>query len=100
MLPILLLGVCETAAAPEFDLSAGAIASVLAAFWTVAAADSASLASAPCALAARSMSLASFGEATCLVSPSITSSLGGAVTCGAPFKVLSLAAGLVEARAG
>jgi hypothetical protein len=31
ILPILLLGVCATAAAPEFDLSAGAIVSVLAA---------------------------------------------------------------------
>ena len=44
MLPILLLGVCETTAAPEFDLSAGAIVSVLAAVTTVAAADGASLA--------------------------------------------------------
>ena len=55
-------------------------------------------AGAPSALAARSMSLASFGEAARMASPSITSPLGGAVTCGAPFKVLSLAAGLVEAR--
>jgi hypothetical protein len=47
ILPILLLGVCATAAAPEFDLSAGAIVSVLAAVTTVAAADGASLASAP-----------------------------------------------------
>src|SRR4029077_8236020 len=98
ILPILLLGVCATAAAPEFDLSAGAIVSVLAAVTTVAAADGASLASAPSALAARSMSLASFGEAARMASPSITSPLGGAVTCGAPFKMLSLAAGLVEAR--
>ena len=60
ILPILLLGVCErAAAAPEFDSSAGAIVSVLAAVTTVAA----SLASAPCASVARSMSLAWSGEA-------------------------------------
>ncbi len=64
MVPILLLGVCETAAAPEFDLSAGAIVSVPAADMTVAAAGDASLAAVPCALAARSRSLASSGEAT------------------------------------
>jgi hypothetical protein len=44
MLPILVLGVCEKAAAPEFDLSAGAIVSVPAAVTTVAAAGDASLA--------------------------------------------------------
>ena len=97
-LPILLLGVCDTAAASKFDLSAGAIVSVVAAFTMVAAAGDASLASAPCALAVRSMSSASFGEATRMASPSNTSSLGSAATCGAPFKVASLLAGLVEAR--
>ena len=52
---------------------------MLAAFTTVAAAGDASLTSAPCELAARSISLASSGEATRTASPSITSSLGGAI---------------------
>src|SRR4029077_4657763 len=73
MLPILLLGVCETTASPEFDWTAGAIVSALA---VVAAADGASLACTPFALADRSISLASFGEATCMASLSITSSFG------------------------
>src|SRR5215472_4993884 len=95
MLPILLLGVCETTAASEFDLSAGAIVSGPTAFMTVAAANGASLSSVPCALAATSMSLTSLNEAIRVASPSITSSLG--VNSGAPFEVPSLDAGLVEA---
>ena len=91
MLPILLLGVCERAAASEFDSFAGAIVSVLAAVTTVAAAGD----GAPCASVARSMSSTWSDEATRTALPSITSSLG--VTCDAPFKVLSLAAGLAEA---
>ena len=71
---------------------------VLAAVTTVAAAGDASLASAPCASVARSMSLAWSGEATRTALPPITSSLGGAVTCGASFEMFSLDAGLVEAR--
>jgi hypothetical protein len=47
---------------------------------------------------ARSMSLAWSGEATRTALPPITSSLGGAVTCGASFEMFSLDAGLVEAR--
>jgi hypothetical protein len=89
MLP---LDVCETAAASEF---AGAIVSMLAAVTMVAAGDDASVAGAPCVLAG-SMPLASSGEANRAVSPSITRSF--AVTCGAPFEVLSLDVGLVEAR--
>jgi hypothetical protein len=85
ILPILLLGVSEMAAASEF---AGAIVSALTAVTMVAAGDDASLAGAPCALAARSISLLSSGKATRTVSPSITSLF--AVTCGAPFEVLSL----------
>ena len=72
-LPTLLLGVCETAAAAESGLSAGVAVSVFAAFTAGAAAGSA-----PCSMA-KSISLASSGEATRTVWPSITSSLGGAI---------------------
>ena len=67
---MLLLDVCETAAASEF---AGAIVSLLAAVTMVAAGDGASVAGAPCVLAG-SMPLASSGEANRAVSPSITRS--------------------------
>src|SRR4029077_4303399 len=53
MVPRLLRGICETAAAPEFDLSAGAIVSVPVAVTAVTAAGDASLVSVPCASAAR-----------------------------------------------
>src|SRR6516225_351966 len=94
IVPIPLLGAAAKAAAREFDLSASASVSVPAAVTTVAAAGDASLAAAPFSLAAMSRSLASSGETTLTVSPSTISSF--AVTCA--FKVLSLAAGLVEAR--
>jgi hypothetical protein len=92
ILSMLLLDICETAAASEF---AGAIVSMLAAVTMVAAGDDASVAGAPCVLAG-SMPLVSSGEANRAVSPSITRSF--AVTRGAPFEVLSLDVGLVEAR--
>ena len=70
---ILLLDVCETAAASEF---AGAIVSMLPAVTMVAAGDGASVAGAPCVLAG-SMPLVWSGEATRTVPPSITRPLGG-----------------------
>ena len=85
--PIPPFGVCESAAAPKLDSSAGATVLLT----MVVAAGEASLPSAPCALGTKPMSLAYSGEATRLASSSVTGSLIGAVTCGAPC-VMSLEA--------
>jgi hypothetical protein len=77
VLPTLLLSVCETAAGPAPDLSAGAAVSVLVTFTAVGAANSVSLIGAPRSPVARSILLASSGEATRTVW--LSSSLGGAI---------------------